>query len=1196
MGMGTDALMMTCVVLVSSPDGATIEARALLDSASTASFISERMTQALHLHRTSHSATITGIAGLSHKSPTQCVTNFSVSPVRAPSERIGVTAVVVPRVTGDLPHCPINYSLAWTHLSDVNLADPHFGQPGRIDILLGVDVFAKVVQEGRRTGPPGSPVAFETRFGWVLAGEVDVSASRENHITSNHVMLKSGDDILRQFWEIEHQPHDEVSMSVEEKSVVKHFQENHFRSSDGMFVVPLPKQPDAKPLGESRSQAVRRFLSLEHSLHSKHQFCEVDAVVREYVDLDHAELIPHQDLSKPENEVFYLPIHVVRKEASSTTKIRAVFDASAKSASGVSLNETFCVGPTIHSSLLDVLPRFRTHQVALTTDVSKMYRAVGLIGPDKDLHRFVWRSHPDEPLVDYRMTRVTFGVSASSFAANMAVRQNADDHANEFPLAAKAVQDSFYVDDGLTGSDTVAKAITLRKELQELFAKGRFLLRKWSSNKQEVLDDIPPDLREQQVVNVLPSAEGYSKTLGLEWNSHLDAFRLTISDIPRLGALTKRQLVSDVAKVFDALGWFAPTTVKMKILLQHVWESGVGWDEAVPAAMQDIWHQWRNELPILFDKHIMRCYVPQGFNVVSTQLHGFSDASEDAYAAVVYLRITDTSGNSHVSLVISKMKVAPIKRLTIPRLELCGAHLLSKLLQHVREILSVPLEDVFGWTDSSIVLSWMRGNPRRFKTYVGNRISSILDLIPPERWKHIRGVENPADCISRGLFPKELVSHDLWWNGPPWLCLPQSEWPSQSVILPEESEEEKRELCCLIVVRHRNPIVSLHRFSSFTRLKRVTAWVLRFVNNCKRDKAKISSSLTVIELTSAESYWISLAQNDFFSREIQDLQASGTVNPTSSLLALRPILDPSELIRVGGRQQNSKMKLSQVHPVILPKKHPIVKLIVLSEHIRLLHAGPTLVLASLYRRFHIIGGRQLVRFLIRECVVCRRDSAKPRPQLMGQLPAERITPGMVFAQVGVDYAGPLQIKYGHVRKPTIVKAYVCVFVSLSVKAVHLELVSDLSTDAFIAALRRFVARRGKPTRIWSDHGSNFVGANRELQEMHKFLKLEKTKYVVSEFCSTQGIEWTFIPEHAPNFGGLWEAAVKSMKKHLRRVISNVRLTFEEMSTILAQIEACLNSRPLTHLPSDDDALEPLTPGHFLVGKALESLPDPSQSF
>jgi hypothetical protein len=630
-----------------------------------------------------------------------------------------------------------------------------------------------------------------------LAGEVDSSATHKRHIASHHAFIESGDDILRKFWEIEQQPLSESSLSPEEKIVMQHYKANHFRASDGRFMVPLPRKPDAGPLGESRSQAVRCFLSLERTLHAKQQFAEVNTVIEEYFAMGHAEPVPGTDLNKPESKVFYLPIHVVRKEASSTAKVRAVFDASAKSASGVSLNETFLVGPTVHPTLVDVLMHFRSHRVALTTDVSKMYRAVGLVDPDKDLHRFIWRSKPDEPLRDYRMTRVTFGVSASSFAVNMSLQQNASDLAHEFPLAVQAVHQSFYVDDGLTGADSVSGAVALQEELQNLFTRGRFLLRKWNSNSQAVLDHIPPDLRERQGISALPSAGEYSKTLGLEWNSHLDFFRLTISDYPSRGHLTKRSLVSDVAKIFDALGWFAPTTVMMKILLQRVWEAKIGWDDSVPTPIQESWNQWRSELPVLSNVQIPRCYFPQGFCITSTQLHGFSDASEDAYGAVVYLRLTDAHGNVHISLIASKTKVAPIKRLTIPRLELCGAHLLSKLLHHIRDVLSVSLRNVFGWTDSSIVLNWMNGNPRRFKTYVGNRISCILDRIPPERWRHVRGVENPADCCSRGIYPTQLVQHDLWWKGPPWLCLPSTEWPNRFISIPNETDEETKELCVL---------------------------------------------------------------------------------------------------------------------------------------------------------------------------------------------------------------------------------------------------------------------------------------------------------------------------------------------------------------------------------------------------------------
>ena len=217
--------------------------------------------------------------------------------------------------------------------------------------------------------------------------------------------------------------------------------------------------------------------------------------------------------------------------------------------------------------------------------------------------------------------------------------------------------------------------------------------------------------------------------------------------------------------------------------------------------------------------------------------------------------------------------------------------------------------------------------------------------------------------------------------------------------------------------------------------------------------------------------------------------------------------------------------------------------------------------------------------------------------MQGQLPLERITPGSVFDKVGVDYAGPLYVKYGMVRRTFTRKAYICLFVSLAVKAVHLELVSDLTTEAFIATLRRFIARRGHPSLIWSDHGTNFVGASRELKELSEFLTQQMVEGTISQFCSTLSIEGRFIPERGPHFGGLWEAAVKSAKTHLKRVVGDTKLTFEEMTTLLTQIEACLNSRPLVAINTpDDDGIEALTPGHFLIGQPLCALPDPSSSY
>ena len=756
--------------------------------------------------------------------------------------------------------CPS--SLQTVHISDIPLADPGFGQPGRID------VFVDVLRHGRRSGPPESPTSLETEFGWVPCGSVGPTSSVANvRVTTFHSTVASGYDILRQFWEIEEAPVDHSTLSMKERMVVRHFESNHSRSSEGRFVVPLPRDPSAKSIGESRAQAVRIFLSLELSLTAKGRFKELNAVMQEYFDLGHAERIPTTDLEKPVEGTFYIPMHAVYKATSATTKVRAVFDASAKSSTGVSLNDTLLVGPTVHPPLIDVPLQFRSYPIALTADVSKMYRAIELTKGDRDLHRFVWRSDSDAPVTDYCMTRVTFGVSASSFAANMAVKQNAIDHAQELPLAAEMVQKCFYVDDCLTGADDPKSALVLQRQLTSLFSRGGFILRKWNSSDPSVLRKIPEELRDTHDIQTISETSEYTKTLGIECNVSTDAFRLTVAESSPNATVTKRVIVSDVAKVFDVLGWFSPVTIKMKILLQRLWEIKLDWDDPIPDNIRQVWSQWRSELPLLMTMHIPRCYSPSKATTVSIQLHGFSDATEEAYAGVVYLRIEDSNKEIHSSLVLSKTKVSPTKRLSIPRLELCGAKVLTKLLCHAKRVLNVPVNSVFAWTDSTIVLGWLSGSPRRFKTFVGNRASFIIDQLQSERWKHVPGSQNPADCASRGLFPAQLKEHKLWWEGPHWLKLDPSMWPEQ-FISSETVPEEERSVCHTTTITTIQPIIAVNRFSKFPVLKRVTSWMFRFIRNVRSPTSERLPHLTVAELTAAENYWISIAQKESFQEEL----------------------------------------------------------------------------------------------------------------------------------------------------------------------------------------------------------------------------------------------------------------------------------------------------------------------------------------
>ena len=792
------------------------------------------------------------------------------------------------------------------------------------------------------------------------------------------------------------------------------------------------------------------------------------------------------------------------------------------------------------------------------------------------------------------MTRVTFGVAASAFVAIQSLQQTATDFASEYPLASKHVFKSFYVDDCLAGAESTEEAVQLQQQLRSLLLKGGFDLRKWRSSSSEVMQSIPTDLHELiPVKEFLEEATIDSpKALGVHWDSSRDVLQVSIGTLSPLKQCTKRSVISDIAKTFDVLGWFAPATILMKILFQHLWEIKLEWDEEVPRNIQKMHHEWKQQLPLLKDIAVNRCYFRPGCSVVKTELHGFSDASEDAYAAVIYLRAVYDKGPPSLSLIIAKTKVAPLKKQSIPRLELCGAQLLAKLLTKVRMSLKVDLGNTYAWSDSTIVLHWLDGNPKRYKTFVGNRISTILELLPTRCWNHVPTNSNPADCASRGLMPKNLFSYSLWWDGPKWLLMEPPQLPPQPFSHSTKGDSEIKAVCHSV---HVNEIWIEDKYSSYTHLVRITAWILRFSKNVRARKTGTSClnspSLTVIELKAAEIFLHLASQNRSFEDERQKLLSGVLLKSSSPLLSLNPSIDSDGLLRVGGRLNNSALSYSQRHPIILERKDVLTVLMVRSKHICLLHAGITLLLSALSNSFHIIGARRLVRSVCRSCVTCRKVSAKTECHMMGQLPAQRVCPNAPFSVTGIDFAGHLIIKKGHTRKPVLVKTYVCIFVCLSTKATHLETVSDLTTDAFIAALKRFIARRGLPNEVYSDNGSNFVGASNDLKSLYSFFSKDSTQNSLSDFVSSQRIVWHFNPERAPHFGGLWEAAVKSMKYHLKRVVGQQKFTFEEFNTLLCQVEACMNSRPLLPLNThSDDGIEVLTPGHFIIGRSLQTLP------
>ncbi|XP_011268437.2 uncharacterized protein LOC105258697 [Camponotus floridanus] len=466
-------------------------------------------------------------------------------------------------------------------------------------------------------------------------------------------------------------------------------------------------------------------------------------------------------------------------------------------------------------------------------------------------------------------------------------------------------------------------------------------------------------------------------------------------------------------------------------------------------------------------------------------------------------------------------------------------------------------------------------------------MSLIQQRLPKAQWRHFPGQENPADCASRGIAPRDLLNHPLWWNGPAWLLKGQSLWPDSNDQTIENVPETRTTVLVAISKDRPEPEILL-QFSTLHRLLHVSAWCLRWRRTSRNS---LSTVLLPDELDSALLRWLRIVQGVHYSAEFAAVRESRPMPHGSHLSRLHPFIDDKGVLRVGGRLKHAILIFDERHPMIAPPTSWLTKLMVESCHRRTLHGGTQLTLGLLHLRFWVPQGRAVVKRILHRCVTCTRWRANTPQPLMGDLPRERVTPARPFLRTGVDYAGPIFIRTSKGRRAH--KAFIVVFVCLCSRAIHLEVVSDYSSDAFLAALRRFVSRRGLCEEMYSDCGTNFIGADRQLRELFRASSSDGRR--ISQAVTKEGISWRFNPPSAPHFGGLWEAAVKSTKHHLRRVIGEATLTFEEMSTLLAQIEACLNSRPLQALSDDPDDLSALTPGHLLIGAPLLAVPEPSSA-
>lgn len=1076
-------------------------------------------------------------------------------------------------------YCPSEASNCWEQLRG-KLADEQYQRPGKIHLLLGVGCWIKIIQSEIIKSKDGHSLAHKTKLGYIiLADHTDPYQVEQPYIgavnrgASYQNLMKS----IQKLWEVEEVPFT-LKRSKEEERCEQIFTSQHTRDKFGRYIVKIPFSEEIHRLGKTKQIALQQFLSMERKMRKNDEFAsKYRLFMSEYQALGHME--QHWDNTE---SGYYTPHHGVL----SATKFRVVFNASAKSTTGVTLNDAQLVGERLQRDLVDILMSFRQFKYGITADIEKMYRQIWVHKDHQQYQKIFWRENEKEPLKVYKLKTVTYGHASAPHNAIRTLVQCAIDHEDQFPMGARLVRENFYVDDLLTGADSQEEVSYIKKELTNLLKLGGFPITKWKTNGQFQESIEFTDLEEEQSV------------LGLCWNLATDKlfFKLREQEAEDI-IWTKRRILSKIGKMYDPNGYLGPVIIRGKMIIQELWRNAMNWDDEIKGDLKIKWKHFNNDL-----KNLKLISVNRWLGTATRdkiQIHGFCDASERGYGAVIYTR-TRIGSSYQTEIVISKSKVAPLKVLTIPRLELCAANLLANLLQAILPNFQKdrPTIPVYCWSDSQTVLQWITKSADRLKTYVANRVANIQSITElfRMRWRWIAGEDNPADLISRGTTIIELAQETKWWRGPTWLYEIPLDWPVQPEFMEttelsdqimDEVLKEIKFIHTIVpkplqLMRGKFPFISA--YGEWKTLKRVTIGIFRAVHNWKEvGKQRNNLDNQYLE-TRAVNFLLQEDQRLSFRAEIEAAKTGH-----SEVLAKQVITwdFDQHLLRIDGRIRSDNLTRNEQFPILLDGKGALAPLLVRDAHlINKGHNGTQWVLQYLRQNYWITGARRLVKSILIKCPICFRLRMKSSEQLMATLPTFRTTPSRAFSRVGIDFAGPVMLRSSLGRLPKLTKAWIAVFVCLATRAIHLELVSDISTQAFIAALRRLVSRRGMVSEIISDNATNFVGSSNYFKALRQ--QLEDDSAIITEDLN---LRWRFTTPGAPHQGGIYEAAVKSIKYNLHRIIGDTTLTFEEYGTILCQVEALVNSRPIAPLTDDPTNLNALTPGHFLIGEALVRIPD-----
>jgi len=1116
----------------------------------------------------------------------------------------------IPNVREEIPSPDV--AAHHPHLREIAEEIPPLKEEAQILMLIGRDLIEAHHVSDQRIGGKGAPYAQKLGLGWVIVGETCLGKiHRSDYVNVNKTCLLQGGrssifkpcenrfeifeatnetktssetDPLFQKCKDDERP----GLSVDDREFLKMMDSQFVKGPRGKWTAPLPFREDRPKLPNNREQAERRANILHKNLMrnpSKQQ--QFLTFMQRTFDNGHAEKAPQLEENE---ECWYLPVFGVH-HPQKPNEIRCVFDSSAKHR-GISLNDVLLTGPDLTNSLLGILLRFRKEDIAIMADIEQMFYSFYVQEEHRNFLRFMWYedNEPEKPMIEYRMCVHVFGNSPSPAVATYGLRKTVETSEAD---VKDFVNSDFYVDDGLTSRPTVSQTVTLMKKTQLALKEGGLRLHKIASNEEEVMTAFPNEDLAKGLKNLDLQKDDLpiQRSLGLRWELMSDSFCFDI--LPADKPYTRRGVLSVINSIYDPIGFLAPVTVQGRLILQSLMAGTGSWDEPLPAHLLSAWESWKESLRHLSEIRIPRAYSPTFSDETSRQIFMYSDASEKAIAASGYLVARTQEDATGCSFLLGKAKVAPSKGHTIPRLELCAAVLSVELAEILSEQLGVPLQNFRFHTDSRVVLGYISNRTRRFHTYVSNRVERIRRSSRPDQWKYIPTDHNPADCATRGVEAKDF-SQSMWLSGPR-SCYLKTEVPeveSFPLIDPEQDKELRQDVNALKTEAKVQLTSWSERFAKFSswrrlvesiaRLKHMAAWFKknRSCKGCYSD----SNFKSVKSFHDAEIFVLKAVQNESFSKEVKHLGKDRPLPRDSPILKLDPYLDDKGLLKVGGRMHKSDLSNLEKNPVLISGKHHVATLLVRFHHEAIQHQGRHLTEGALRSAgLWITGGRRLISSVIHGCVKCKKLRGKLEYQKMADLPEDRLKPTPPFTFVGVDAFGPWNIVTRRTRGGQANSKRWCIlFTCLIIRAIHVEVVEEMSSSAFINALRRFISLRGKVQEFRSDRGTNFVGACEELQI--PTVRVEQGE--VADFLYKSGAVWKFNPPHSSHMGGSWERMIGLVRRILESMLSQERnLTHDVLVTLMAEACAIVNSRPLVPVSCDSDVPEVLSPATLLTFKS-----------